>query len=97
MIWIYCAMRNSIISLGTLALLAMIVPMLALPVFAAVGTNGGIGTDAPKAGTGLNGGSSVVSNSPGNEHQNTNGASATIVNGSDANGQNSCNNGRNCG
>ena len=64
-------MRNSIISLGTLALLTTTVPMLALPVFAVVGTNGGTGTDASKAGTGLNGGSSVVCNSPGHEYQYT--------------------------
>lgn len=72
-------MRNSIIALGTLALLAMIVPMLSLPVFAAdvvVGKPGGIGPDAPKTGTGDNGGSNVVSHSSGGEHQYKNGKNA---------------------
>jgi hypothetical protein len=78
-------MRNSIISLGTLVLLAMIVPMLALPVFAVVGANGGIGTDAPKVGTGQNGGSNVVSHGPGGEHQDRNGANAPNSNKNGAN------------
>jgi hypothetical protein len=72
-------MRNSIIALGTLALLAMIVPMLALPVFAAdvvVGKPGGIGTDAPKVGAGVDGGSNVVSHGPGGQHQTHNGKDA---------------------
>jgi hypothetical protein len=78
-------MRNSIIALGTLGLLAMIVPMLALPVFAVVGANSGIGADDPKVGTGQNGGSNVVSHSPGGQHQIHNGANAPN---SDHNGAN---------
>jgi hypothetical protein len=72
-------MRNSIIALGTLAILAMIVPMLALPVFAAdvvVGKPGGIGTDAPKVGAGDDGGSNVISHGSGGQHQNANGKNA---------------------
>jgi hypothetical protein len=71
-------MRNSIIALGTLSLLAMIVPMLALPVFAVVkiGTPGGIGADAPKTGTADNGGSNVISHGPGNQYQTSNGRDA---------------------
>ena len=69
-------MRNSIIALGTLVLLAMIVPMLALPVFAVRGADGGIGVDAPKTGTATDGGSNVISHQSGGQHQNSNGHNA---------------------
>ena len=56
----------------------MIVPMLALPVFAVVnvGTPGGIGTDAPKVGNAQNGGSNVVSHHQGGLYQHANGDNA---------------------